>query len=88
MKYEDFEKFIQEKCMYETIYDDHDGKRVMVIQLLDAYNMLSQAQRKWQGLTVKEVEVLGKIYAEKDGNIQMWGLYADAIESKLKGRNT
>jgi hypothetical protein len=39
-------------------------------------------------LTVEEIEVLGKVYAEKDRKIQMWGLYAVAIEEKLKEKNT
>ena len=44
MKYEDFEKFIQEKCMYETIYDDSDGRQILVIKMLDAYGMVNKAQ--------------------------------------------
>jgi len=44
MKYEDFEKFIREKCMYETIYDDSDGRQILVIKMLDAYGMVNKAQ--------------------------------------------
>ena len=43
MKYEDFEKFIKEKCMYETIYDDSNGRQVLIIQMLDAYGMVNKA---------------------------------------------
>jgi len=46
-----------------------------------------KAKRKWVGLTVEEIEVLGEIYAEKDRKIQMWGLFAVAIEEKLKEKN-
>jgi len=44
-------------------------------------------KRKWVGLTVEEIDALGAIYAEKDRKIQMWGLFAVAIEEKLKEKN-
>jgi hypothetical protein len=59
MKYEDFEKFIREKCMYETIYDDSDGRQVLIIKMLDAYGMLNKAQREWQGLTAQDLADVG-----------------------------
>ena len=45
MKYEDFEKFVREKCMYDTIYEDSDGRQILIIQMLDAYNMADKALR-------------------------------------------
>ena len=54
MKYEDFEKFVREKCVYETIYDDSDGRQILVIKMLDAYGMVNKAQREWVGLTDDE----------------------------------
>jgi hypothetical protein len=45
-------------------------------------------QRTWVGLTVEEIEAIGKPAAEKDGSIQAWGLFALAIEAKLKEKNT
>ena len=45
MKYEDFEKFIKEKCMYDTIYEDSDGRQILVVQMLDAYGMVDKALR-------------------------------------------
>jgi hypothetical protein len=45
-------------------------------------------KRKWIGLTVEEIHEIGEIYAEKDRKIQMWGLFAVAIEAKLKEKNT
>jgi DNA-directed RNA polymerase alpha subunit len=44
MKYEDFEKFVREKCVYETIYDDSEGERVLIIHMIDAYCMVNKAQ--------------------------------------------
>jgi hypothetical protein len=46
------------------------------------------SQRTWVGLTVEEIEAIGKPAAEKDGSIQAWGLFALAIEAKLKEKNT
>jgi hypothetical protein len=47
-----------------------------------------QPQRTWVGLTVEEIEAIGKPAAEKDGSIQAWGLFAIAIENKLKEQNS
>jgi hypothetical protein len=46
MTYEDFEKFVREQCMYETIYDDSDGRRILVIRLLDAYGLVNQIEHQ------------------------------------------
>ena len=60
--------------------------------LRQAHDVLAMSslppKRKWVGLTVEEIDALGVIYAEKDRKIQMWGLYAVAIEEKLKEKNT
>ena len=44
MNYIDFLKFVPAKCMYETIYDDSDGRPILVIRMLDAYGMVNKAQ--------------------------------------------
>lgn len=44
MTYEEFLKFVPAKCMYETIYDDSDGRPILVIRMLDAYGMVNKAQ--------------------------------------------
>jgi hypothetical protein len=81
MKYEDFEKFVREKCMYDTIYDDSDGRPILIIRLLDAYGMVNKAQREWIGLTDEEIRDL---YAANDATQLN---YAWAIEAKLKEKN-
>ena len=43
MTYEEFLKFIPAKCMYEAVYDDSDGRTILVIRMLDAYRMVNQA---------------------------------------------
>ena len=85
MKYKDFEKFIKEKCMYDTIYDDSNGRQVLIIQMLDAYGMLNKAPREWVGLTEQEHTELaidcGCLSAD-------WVFYGAAVEQKLKEKNT
>ena len=82
MTYEEFLDFVRAKCMYETIYDDSDGRTILVIRMLDAYKFITQ----WQGLTDDELrEMLG--YG-KDGYIPDYTRnFVDAIEAKLKEKN-
>jgi hypothetical protein len=82
MKYEDFEKFVREKCMYDTIYDDSDGRQVLIIRLLDAYGMVNKAQREWVGLTNEEAREL--CVANVPYVIDM----VRALEAKLKEKNS
>ena len=79
MKYEDFEKFVREQCQYETIYDDSDGRQILVIKMLDAYGMVNKAQREWQGLTKEE---LSNSATAKHREGAMWAA------AKLKEKNT
>ena len=37
----DFEKHVRERSMYETIYDDTDGRRIVVMRLLDMYALFN-----------------------------------------------
>jgi hypothetical protein len=86
MKYEDFEKFVREKCVYETIYDDSDGERVLIIHMIDAYCMVNKAPREWVGLTEDEVMVLNR--QSYDAQIGLLPLtFYRAIEAKLKEKN-
>jgi hypothetical protein len=98
MKYEDFEKFVREKCMYDTIYDDSDGRQILIIQMLDAYGMvdkalrarLAQPERKWQGLTDEDKKQIA-IEANDKSEMTAWE-YAHRVgnftEAKLKEKNT
>ena len=81
MKYEDFEKFVREKCMYDTIYDDSNGRQVLIIQMLDAYGMVNKAQREWVGLTKEEARELCV------ANVPYVVDMVTALEAKLKEKN-
>ena len=66
--------------------NDSEGYNAIKVMCGDVQEMLPP-QRKWVGLTIEEIDVLGAIYAEKDRKIQMWGLFAVAVEEKLKEKN-
>ena len=48
---------------------------------------LSATPKKWAELTTEEIEQIGEIFQEKNGSIQAWGLFALAIEHKIKSKN-
>jgi len=83
MKYEDFEKFVREQCHYETIYDDSDGRQILVIKMLDAYGMVNKAQREWVGLTDDEMLM---IYAQPHEGFKY--SLGRMIQAKLKEKNS
>jgi len=88
MTYEEFLKFVPAKCIYETLYEDTEGRPILVISMLDAYGMVNKAQRPWVGLTDEEIQ---KIWDGAAGAIPGWSrhiAYGRAIEAKLKERNT
>jgi hypothetical protein len=76
MTYEEFLDFVRAKCMYETIYDDSDGRAILVIRMLDAYKFITQ----WQGLTDDELEEFENM---KLGTHDL----CLEIEAKLQGKN-
>ena len=84
MTYEEFLKFVPAKCIYETLYEDTEGRPILVISMLDAYGMVNKAQRPWQGLTPEEILDLfdvNNVYGSK------WVEFARTVEAKLKAKN-
>ena len=62
MTYEEFLKFVPAKCIYETIYEDTEGRPILVISLLDAYGMVNKAQHHAQlSATRRAVESSGTL---------------------------
>ncbi len=37
--YEEFVEFVRMACLHETIYDDSEGRQILVLRMLDAYGM-------------------------------------------------
>jgi hypothetical protein len=44
MNYEEFGEHVL-RCMHETIYDDTEGREILIIRLLDAFAMTNKAVR-------------------------------------------
>jgi ribosomal protein L32 len=42
MTYEEFLEFVPSKCMHETIYEDSEGRLILVIEMLDAYSLINK----------------------------------------------
>ena len=90
MTYEEFKKFVEKECFYETVYKDSEGVDVLVIRLLDAYHMLNKATGRlrphgWVGLTQREIiDLRNMINWMTDWS---YGTFAYAIEQKLKEKN-
>ena len=40
MTYEEFAEHIHQNGMYETIYKDSEGREILIIEMLDAYDLL------------------------------------------------
>lgn len=45
MNYKEFVQFVQ-SCMHEAIYEDSEGRSILVIDLLDAYSMVNKAVKE------------------------------------------
>ena len=82
MTYEEFVNYVRSDCAYETIYDDSEGRPILVIRLLDAYGMVNKAKRTWEGLTPNE-----RSEAWFSCEAQTPTTFAQAIESILKAKN-
>ena len=46
MKYEEFWPFVENECLYETIYDDTDGRTIVVIRMLDLWGLVNKFKQK------------------------------------------
>jgi hypothetical protein len=85
MTYEEFIDFVTAKCMYETIYEDSEGRLILVIDMLIAYGMVNKLQREWVGLTTDERDHFTYIDAKDKARFRK---HSDYIEATLKEKNT
>jgi hypothetical protein len=84
MTYEKFKDYITSKCFYDAIYEDQEGREIIVMTVLDAYSMASKlAKREWVGLTQKEVQEIHDTYHKRMGPQE----FASMLEAKLKEKN-
>ena len=83
MTYNNFVEYVRNKCNYETIYSDGEGRIILVITLLDAYTMTHRAPKKWVGLTDEEIN---SIDFPESGTATMRD-FIRIIEEKIKKKN-
>ena len=80
----EFEAEFRANVVYEAIYDDTEGRRIVVIRMMELYalmNDMKEQERQWVGLTWYDMP------NEWVGNIPfMEG--AKWAEAKLKEKNT
>jgi hypothetical protein len=86
MTYEEFIDFVPAKCMYETIYEDSEGRLILVIDMLSAYGMVNKLQREWVGLTDDEIKAIVGPWGSTEIKGYTRTLF-DQIEAKLKEKN-
>jgi len=82
MNYETFQEYVRVKCLYDAIYQDQEGRDILVIPLLNAYAMVHRAPRPWVGLTVDEKDMI--VDASNRDVFDAMTL----AEAKLKEKNT
>lgn len=46
MKYEEFWPFVENECLYETMYDDTEGRTIVVIRMLDLWGLVNKFKQK------------------------------------------
>ena len=89
MTYKEFINFVKSECTYETIYEDSEGRLILVIDLPSAYVMVNKAKRPWVELTDDEAkDALISVDAETRRLPPGFKDFAKAIEAKLKEKNT
>lgn len=42
MKLNEFNDYVEHRAAYETIYDDSEGRRIVVIRMLDLYALMNR----------------------------------------------
>ena len=83
MTYEEFIDFVPAKCMYETIYEDSEGRLILVIDMLSAYGMVNKATPTWVDLTDEERKEIWWSCEQQTPTT-----FVKAIEQALKEKNT
>jgi len=82
MNYKEFKDYIENMVPYETIYEDGEGRMILVIKMSDAFTAMN---RKWVGLTDEE---MGQCSYDAEGFMIGREVAMRAVETKLKEKNT
>lgn len=91
MTYEEFCEYVQTRCIYDAIYEDSEGRYILVITMPRAFSMAQHVsrnkfytappQREWQELTNEEIEWI-------KGSANRAIGYIRVTAAKLKEKNT
>jgi hypothetical protein len=89
MTYEEFRDHITSKCLYDAIYEDQEGREIIVMTVLNAYSMASKLEkREWVGLTDEDLLQIQENVRALGGKISLLRSLSIDIEAKLKEKNT
>jgi hypothetical protein len=87
--------------MHEAIYEDSEGRSILVIELLDAYGMVNKAsqptgfvdsklnpiQRPFVGLTIKDIREIAPLWFEQEKHECSLKEFVELIEAMLRLKN-
>jgi hypothetical protein len=86
MKYEDFKEYVNTKCIPEAIYKDTEGREILVITMLEAFNMTRWIEEKSK-IKKKSNSVVGLFVKSKQNHEAMFGpssaadwIYSDLLD--------
>ena len=85
MNYKEFKDYIEQTVPYETIYEDSEGRMILVVTLLAIYTAMN---RKWVGLTNEEIGGLTVFDGLHHVSTPLLAEFIKSIEAKLKEKNT
>jgi hypothetical protein len=75
MTYEEFLEHVPQKCMYETIYSDSEGRTILVVGMLDAYAMVNRLVKAEREACAKLIDDFGTTLANGE-------MLAEAIRAR------
>ena len=85
MNYKEFKDYIENRVPYETIYEDSEGRMILVITMLAAFTAMN---RKWVGLTNEEIGGLTVFDGLHHVSTPLLAEFIKSIETQLKDKNT
>ena len=85
MNYKEFKDYIENMVPYETIYEDGEGRMILVIKMLDAFTAMN---RNWVGLTNEEIGGLTVFDGLHHVSTPLLAEFIKSIEAKLRDKNS
>lgn len=82
MTFDEFREALKTEFMHEAIYEDSEGREILVIRTLDAYSMMKRI-KPWVSLTLEDKQ---EFLAQDLGGNRLDAM--DWAEKRLKEKNT